>query len=506
MGPWLGRCSALGALTLLVASPEATAAPQPADAGSIRADLRAGRTVVLSRVAVTGELDLRAQVVRGAFKCRECAFDGAISAADATFERTLDVTGSTFAQKVDFNGATFRGPALFRAPPAGELAFERRADFSLSVFEGIASFSRASFEERADFQDARFAEVTFGSATFGGPASFARASFQDSATFGAAIFERIAAFDESDFRERADFGAAGFDRGATFIDARFGRDASFLAVDFYAPNKGPGENERGAAEFDGVVSSGNLDFTFSSFEFEPPQSGRPVPERPRARQIASFDGVVCGRSLVLGKTEFEDEARFDARLSMAQVQAAELVVDVDETRRIGNEDDRQEVLATLEESAKARGNLSVANDAHFERLELRSRQYSPVPRLLDFVFYRNIAGYFVRPFRPLLILLFLATVFAVVRYVRTREPGAKLETEQLSWRDHVRDAQRRGANFLTCLFDTFALAVPRWGAREAPLSLGERFQVITYRLLLVCALIGLANSNPTLRNMVDTLL
>jgi uncharacterized protein YjbI with pentapeptide repeats len=500
----------LGAVAVLFVMPApAAATPAEVQASVIEAGLRGGRTIVRSHVVVSGELDLRADVVHGAFKCRGCTFKGPLAASDAIFERTVDLTGSTFESNVNLSGATFRGPALFRASSDADLVFERRTDFSLAVFENIASFGTATFSGGADFQDARFAEVTFASATFEALAAFDRAAFQSTASFSAALFEGPAVFADTDFRDRADFGVAEFDLGATFSLARFGRDASFLAADFYAPNRRPGEDEQEAAAFDGVISSGNLDFTFAEFKFESAPRPRPRKASRTAatpRLVAIFDDTVCGRALIFRKTEFqdEDEERFAARLKMTRIQAADLVLNVDEAHRIANVDDRQDVLSDIEESAKARGELSVANSAHFKRLTLQSRDYSFVPRVLDFVFYRNVAGYFVRPFRPLLILVVLATFFGVLRYFR-QPSGEGQPAERAAPSGRIRSAQQHAASFLTCILDTFALVLPRSSSRTS-LTLGERFQVIAYRLLLVCALIGLANSNPTLRNMVDTLL
>jgi hypothetical protein len=89
-------------------------------------------------------------------------------------------------------------------------------------------------------------------------------------------------------------------------------------------------------------------------------------------------------------------------------------------------------------------------------------------------------------------------------------PGSEQKAHEIPeatpGRIRIRRAKHESAAFLTCVFDTFALVGPRWGGPGGgEPSLGERFQVIIYRLLLVCALIGLANSNPTLRSMFDTL-
>ena len=77
------------------------------------------------------------------------------------------------------------------------------------------------------------------------------------------------------------------------------------------------------------------------------------------------------------------------------------------------------VLAMIESSAKARGDLGVANDAHYESLVIASRNYSWPIRVLDFVFYRTFAGYLVRPFQPLLALLALAAVVTAFQLARS---------------------------------------------------------------------------------------
>jgi hypothetical protein len=58
---------------------------------------------------------------------------------------------------------------------------------------------------------------------------------------------------------------------------------------------------------------------------------------------------------------------------------------------------------------------------------------------------------------------------------------------------------------MTCFLDKFGLVRPqRSEGNESP-PLGRRLESFAYRLLVVCAILGLANSNPTLRQMVDTL-
>jgi hypothetical protein len=90
----------------------------------------------------------------------------------------------------------------------------------------------------------------------------------------------------------------------------------------------------------------------------------------------------------------------------------------------------------------------------------------------------------VRPWHPLLILLVIGLIVATVRVVSRRT--------------------RPGGGWTHTVFDTFALAGPRRGNGPEPRAV-VRAETLVYRVLLVVALIALANSNPTLRQMFDAL-
>lgn len=500
MAKLLRRCGLTGATAalLLLLPPQALAAGPQVRAARILTRIQAGHPVVLARKTIVGPLDLaRVTDVRGVFKCRECKFLGHVDAGDVTFERTVDVTGSTFSHGADFRGATFNAPALFRAALSDDpdvegrpLVVRGRADFSLAIFEDIASFSGATFTGAAAFGDARFLDVSFARAEFSRTAGFMRTSFRGIANFNGTLFDESAAFDDADFRARTDFAVSTFEQGARFSGAQFASGASFLAAEFNAPKGG----EEDAASFDAVTSAGNLDFTFADFK----SPGR------KPQEIALFDDLVCGKSLVFRTTNFPPEGT----LSMTRLQVADLVLDVATVRQVSpgdNGGDQESVLHTIENSAKTRDDLGIANDAHYELRVRASKRYGTTLHALDYVFYRGAAGYFVKPFRPLLLLAALATLAAIARYFRIRtEP--EIDASKGRLRIRWRATKVRCADFLTCLLDTFALAGPRWrSTRQGEVGLGERVQAILYRLLLVCALLGLANSNPTLRNMVDTL-
>src|SRR5262249_7549159 len=161
--------------------------------------------------------------------------------------------------------------------------------------------------------------------------------------------------------------------------------------------------------------------------------------------------------------------------------------------------EEERLAGMIEASAKTRGDIALANDAEYKLRVLESQHESWPVHVLDFVFYRGIAGYFVRPFRPLLAIL--AVAFAIAVLVRVHDKQAP-------------DSRRRGVRALAWsggladeLVARLSLILPQFGRRAdaRALTTAERFEAFTYRILLVCALIGFANSNPTLRQMLDAL-
>jgi pentapeptide repeat protein len=498
-----GVCAAALWLALAVpAAPAAGATPQPTTVRGeaiVRA-LRAGEPVVRDGTRVIGPVDLTAvQTVRGVFKCRDCAFAGAVKAPDVTFEKTVDLSGASFTRNVDFRGATFAAPALFQTSLAdrtrgfGEkrVVFAQRADFSLALFSDLSSFSGAVFGNDAVFRDARFSDVTFASANFSDDAALERATFRGAAVFNNVTFGGAANFSDSDFRKRADFSLARFDGGGVFTRAQFGEDASFLGGTMTAPSR-----SAEAARFDDVAATGNLNFTFVEFNV--------ASDRGRYEAaLAVFSDLVCGGSLVFRNATFAK----DRVLEMERLQARDLVLDVDTVKLINGEDDQRAVLQMIENSGKARGDLAAANDAHYALRADRSKDYSTVGRALDYVFYRGVAGYFVRPMRPLVVLVVVVALFSlvsVIRAYRRREPGSAAAVPVSRRRRAWSSTTGRCSDFLTCFLDKLGLVRPQRTDGDSP-PLGRRLESFAYRLLVVCAILGLANSNPTLRQMVQTL-
>jgi uncharacterized protein YjbI with pentapeptide repeats len=467
---------------------------------SIAQELRAGHSVERTGLLVNGPLDLTGLAeVRGTFKCHQCAFLGRVAAPNVTFDRTLDLSGSAFGYDVDFRGSSFHGPVLLRAVEKNESDFRSAAagsatrashffgktDFSLAVFEDFASFSGSVFKGPVAFRDTRFSDVAFNKTTFGS-AAFDRASFRGAALFNGATFQEWAAFGQTDFRRRTDFSIAEF-HGADFTGAEFASGASFLAATFYG-------SPDDTARFETVASGGDINFRFAIFP--PPEAGESV--------TPVFSDFVCAGSLVLRDLDITA----DFGLVMDNLQVRDLSMDVGLVAHVDDVGDQKTVLGLIEKSAKARDDLGEANDAHYELQVLRSRSYNLVEQSLDYVFYRGLAGYLVRPFRPLAALVVLAVLLSLARVaVRRAAPDEVPVRVRSRSRNVLTWTGRRCGDFLGCFLDTLALAGPRRGGDpNVKPPVGARIEIFSYRLLLVCVLLGLANSNPTLRQMVDTLL
>jgi Pentapeptide repeats (9 copies) len=453
-------------------------------------------------VTIAGTLDLTPLGSVGApFRCSDCRLDGSLLAANVTFQKRLDLGGLFVRDGVDFNGATFEAPALFGSefdPSGAGAEFARTADFSLATFHDLVSFQGTLFDGTADFRLARFQDASafdsaqfheqanftgavfsgptrFDEAGFAGEATFDRAAFRSGADFRVQGFELPASFAGADFEGSADFSLAVFRQGGVFDGTRFAQGASFAGGEFSAL-----PFERGAA-FEGVSSQKGLDFT-----------------------DATFSGIADFRELAAAAVSFDGIHLLGSRttLLMGKLSANDLVLPVAVVDRVGQEA-RDRVLSLIESSAKARGDIGLANDAHYRRRILASHREGWARRTADVLFYRGVAGYFVRPLNPLMTALALALLLALWREFRPSRPWPRPVLR-------VARVAERGLSplgrVLGRMYDSVAL-VGRGSAdpaKERPV--GPHLERLAYRVLVVCALIGLANSNPTLRQMFDALL
>lgn len=457
----------------------------PVSAKDIEADLREGRPVLRSDAVIKDRLDLSAiGTIDVPFRCRGCRFKDGIDASDTVFSRTVDLAGARFDGSALFRGTTFRGPAVFAGAPeqAGACyegttswAFGSRADFSLAVFDDLAGFD---------------------SVVFNGPATFENAQFHAGADFGHVCFVRSSSFRGVGFERRASFTQSQFTSGVSFDAASYAEGATFLGGTF------SGRPDRTAASFAGAVSAGDLDFTFVHFTMVERRGKPPVPPDQRA-DSADFSYLVCSGAVSFRDADFSEGYGF----AMDHVHIGDLMLDVDAAGKVDNdvdEDYERAVLRLIESSAKERGDLSVANDAQYQLDVLASKHYSRPWRALDLVFYRGVTGYLVRPWRPLLVLFAAVVVLALIRTFRPSAAPGTTAPRRRRARNTWTAVGARSRSFFVDVFDTMAFVVPRRDGREE-ISLGRRVEILIYRVLAVCALVALANANPTLREMVDSL-
>jgi hypothetical protein len=427
-------------------------------------------------ITIDGPLDFRPlESVAHAFACRDCNFTGPVIASDTTFERAFDVGGAQMNQPVRMSRAVFDGPAVFGRPPGNRVSlFSQTSDFALARFNGLATFEGANFTGSSRFALARFeGNAIFSGGTFLTSAGFARASFGGVADFRGATFYQSARFDEGEFAGLADFALARFFGRGLFSRARFGGTGRFFGARFmFAP-----ENDFSA---DFQQTTGDMDFS--------------------AAQVV---GGVTFRRASAGTLSF-DRAKFFAprQAVFTDATSPNFVIDVGTVDEAVQPSDRIAVLGMVEASAKARNDLSVANDAHYDLASLRSDGYWWPWRMLDRGFYGGIAGYFVRPFRPMVALLVLAALLALGRTVAKSRASPRAR-RSVRLRSTIANAGTWLHRFTTELLD--GLARIGRGARDDAPSLGRRLETFTYRVLIVCAVLGFANSNPTLRQMLDAL-
>ena len=451
------------------------------------------RPVVLFGRTVSGTLDLTdIGVVRAPFDCRSCRFVGGIRAAHTVFARDVDLTGAQISRCADFRAARFEqslvlGPegtrntslssfADFRLATFDDLAdfdgvrFKRQALFTLARFRGDASFSSARFDQLAMFDGVAFSRLArFYDAQLHN-SNFSSSTFAVLGNFRVTRFGGRTLFIDSTFQSTADFAQSVFTGQALFDRARFASGASFLAALF--ANGSPS----GSVSFNHALAHKTLDLSGVTLDGDADLEGLET-------DALSLDPVFIAPGVAL-KT--------------AGLSSSDLSYPLASLGSLTDPGEQERVATLIEESAKNHGDLGLANDAHYEARLLAARGESWPVYLLDFVFYRGIAGYFVRPFRPLLILVTAAIVVALILQVRRKRPPSPVRWSAISW---IRD-------FTITLLDRFALIVPRLSGRdqaESP-SLGVRLEAITYRVLLACALIGFAASNPTLREMLNSLL
>lgn len=415
--------------------------------------LRRGEQVDLEGTVVQDRLDLAALgTVRTPLRCRDCTFQGGVAAPDVVFERTVDLSHSRLSAGLDFRGAVFREAALFDRLGPSDDEGRPPVTFSLARFEDLASFDRATFAGELQFLSAKFTTTaSFVTASFAGPTTFNGASFEGALHCRACTFAQT----------------------ATFVRSSFGGGAAFTGSQFSGP-----------ATFDYASAAARVDFTATTFLDE-----------------ASFFAMDSAGTVRFTNADFFGLTIFN------NLTAGDLFLDLDDVDRIDGEENQRRVLQLLEEDARARGDVALANEARYRHLVLSSRQLRPLSRLFDVVVYRGVFGYLVRPLRPALILLGFVAVLSLADVVRSvRSGAARVSIAEGATRRSV--ARARVVQFLDESQDRL-VRVPSFKFRaegEANARIGSWLEFMVAKVLLVGVLLGLANSNETLRKMLDALI
>jgi hypothetical protein len=298
-------------------------------------------------------------------------------------------------------------------------------------------------------------------------------------------------FDDVDFHGPVDFSGSTFCEGAYFVDVRNRAEAVFQGASFRGEGLGhrpqlcdtredtlsTRADLRGPSAslfiFEYVTADRGLNFTSALF--------------PRAARFTSVD---CGGAISLA------DADFYSSLETNHLASAGLAIDFSRLDRLSRHT-RVELLRLVEKGAKARGDYGLANKAFYRLQTLRRHDY-PLPlRAADWLFYQQVAGYFVRPENPLRILFALAALTAAARVVRRQRQHQSVQEV----RQRFLSLPRFGWQVVEETGATLKDAVPkRFGGTGAARIHGP--ELLAYRILIVCTLITLW-ANPTLRQYIQ---
>jgi uncharacterized protein YjbI with pentapeptide repeats len=481
-------------------------------AATIHDQLRAGQAVNLARAEVTGTLDLTdLGHITVALRCQQCRFDGNVVLTDVVFDRAVDVSGSTFLAPFVAIGADFQAPftaATGTAVP--RTVFNASVVISQATFEDQASFDGAVFNAAFDATEARFRET----------ASFDAADFVVAAYFPRATFGGLALFSGAPEPPLQPVGGAtvagAFQQGASFVGALFSAPAVFRQRVFHGP-----------AAFDGAVLS-DADFTLARFddmarfggasagslEMRAATANQPLDlSQALATKDVDLDGVlfVHGADLsnltVKGTLSLND-IHVSGQLFTNRLGAGSLVMAVPDVSSVASRVEKERTLELIEASATKLDNLSRANDARYELLNLQGGDLSGFPWLWDRVVYRGICGYLVRPLRPLAAITLILVAGTIVRLLARRRsrpgPGARRGARVSAF---VAITMHEGSRALGAIFRRKPEVAEPTGEDARPYLIASLAwtEWLLQKMLLVVFILCLGNANATLRQIIDSL-
>jgi uncharacterized protein YjbI with pentapeptide repeats len=484
-------------------------------------------------LTVTGTLDLRSVgTVVQPFRCLDCQFMGPVIAPDVVFQRIVVLSGSQFHDRIDLRGAVFQH-GLFVRTSRHASVFDGFSLFSLSTIADVAAFDGATFRDEANFTGVRFeGDASFVDTTFATVGRFTQASFGGSALFFTAprpggvptvtgcrtpvpgtfgtfgIFSRAVFTGPADFRLRcfahADFRSATFHSKANFTQAQFRGPAAFDNSSMEGDGLFVSAIFQTEGSFVQVAVARSLDFEGASF------------------RAGDFSGLTVSGTLSFADTAFRSVVR------MHRVVAAGLQLEPSNAERVMGLSDRERVLAIVESSATASGDLATANDAHFRLLSLENTRSSGPKRWIDSAFYKGVAGYLVSPIHPLIAFFVLLVVLGIARGVGRRRTHrrARKRPDPTTSRRTARGARTRAkarraplgvVQWAGAIFEGMADTMANAFRRKPDVTIEDRERVgpyvvagarwaesIAFKVLIALFLICLASSNATLRQLVDS--
>ena len=372
-------------------------------------------------VTVTDPIDLTdLATVEHSIRCHDCRLMGGLRIADVTFTRVIDFDNVLIDGDIDARGATFEGPVLARGDRSATSTVTGAADFSLATFQDAATFDAITFSGVARFDGARFdSSLSFEGTQFGGDASFERIEVDGffvlagpvatgSAKVPSGAVAGHTVMTDALFHGPADLSAR------SFLGGLDGRGATFLArASLAKATVGPAGTEPGL-DLDGA-SFTELDASGATF------LARASVQLARAtslnlNQATALAGLTLQGTEVVGSASF-DGTQLQGQLILDKFSAAEMVLDIDALSLVESQSSRRAILGTIERTARATGEIPLANSARFRLLQIDGARSAFPARELDWVFYEQLAGYLVRPLRPLRALFILIALGTAARYV-----------------------------------------------------------------------------------------
>jgi len=559
--------------------------PQTMTATELVARIAAGQPVQLEGTTIVGDLHLDGvETVRRVVRCTDCIFTGSIIGSNVIFDRVVDISGARVDGSIDFGGAAFHDAFLMGRTGTRSSIITGQVSFVLAAFEGRASFEGGRFGGDADFRLAQFfGDALFADAEVVGAARFNSTVFKARADFASApaatsaednpsdlggsppldlgcpagtrhAFEGPTNFSAAAFAEKADFRQRCFGGPVTFAGATFG-SADFSLVVFRKGAVFDDSSVDGVASF--RVATFNRDLSFQHVVLRGP---------------TDFEAATFDQSVEMFGTSAADSLSLDrvlvgGSIGLDKVQANGFQMSLSYLARISSEPVRERVLSMVEASARARGDLALANEAVFIKSSMETASTTGLPHW-EGLAAEQIGGYLVKPFYPLRAFVFLLLIGTAVRsaapvlarsfartVARVRAPSTsirgamrmpnraasartKMSSSATAFYRHVvslrpsrartMKAGRAAAGFVNAVLKRAgmaALTVTRaasgsihaaGNARPKDIESGEvrltqYFAVLiagsewlAFKVLIGLFLIGLANSNPTFKQIVES--